>query len=174
LETNGRSAQSENRGKVPDASYQNFSSDTAITQALERLASNLRQWLDFRLEEERRTIDIRVEKVSSVKAAQLTQKKLKDSQEWIQLEQQRLKLQKQKTDQIKSCLLWLGRWLGSGFSGVCFYFICLLIYVALGTMLGINLPSKIACLDAKSICFLLRLDKSKVVIPHENQKPRYK
>jgi hypothetical protein len=93
----------------------------------------------------------------------------------VQIQEQRAKLQQQRTEQVKVTLLWFGRWLSSGVSGVMFYFICLLVYVSLGFIAGVNFPSLIVCHSRKEFCYQLRWDKSKVVIPSEyNQQPRQK
>ncbi|WP_242055026.1 hypothetical protein [Nostoc flagelliforme] len=65
---------------------------------------------------------------------------------------------------MKSTLLWFGRWLSSGFSGVMFYLFCLVVYLSIGFIFGVNFPSVIACPDTKSFCYQLRWNKSQVFI----------
>lgn len=143
----------------------------AFFREADAIAARIREWNARRVEQQfaalERTIDLRVEKASEALAVQLAQKKLKASTEWVQTQQQRLLFWQQVTDQFKSCFLWFGRWLGSGFSGICFYMTSVIVYVALGTFFGVNLPTRIACPNAKSPCYLLRWDKSSVVLPSQ-------
>jgi hypothetical protein len=97
----------------------------------------------------------------------LAYQKLKDSQQWVQTQEKRVQLQKEKIHQLKLNLLWFGGWIGSGTSGSTFYLVGLLIFTSLGFWFGVNYPSVIACPNTKSYCYHLRLDKTKVVIPSD-------
>jgi hypothetical protein len=82
--------------------------------------------------------------------------------------QRQLQIRQQQIDQLKKSLLWLGSWIGSGNSAILFYLVSLVIYLTLGTAVGVNLPDGIACNGgAKSACYQLRWDKSKVVLPQQ-------
>ncbi|GAX38991.1 hypothetical protein [Nodularia sp. NIES-3585] len=96
--------------------------------------------------------------------------KLERLQAWNEAQESRKKLRKQRSEQFKSNLFWFGQWLGSGRSGIFVYSISLLSFMAGGGIAMINLPSAIACPQVESLCYLLRLDKSTVILPEEIQK----
>jgi hypothetical protein len=67
-------------------------------------------------------------------------------------------------------LIFFGRWIASGRSGWLFYICSFGFFFALGLVLGINSPSVIACPNMQNYCYLLRLDKNKVIIPKTQNK----
>jgi hypothetical protein len=124
------------------------------------IAQRIREWNEYRLEQQiadqKRTIDVQIEKASNTKATD----KLKKSKAWLELRQQRF-------ERFKGFLFWLGGWVGSGRSGIFTYAITITA-VALGSvMIGINTPSTIPCPDKKSYCYQLRIDKNQVILPEQ-------
>jgi hypothetical protein len=96
------------------------------------------------------------------------ERRLVSNQQWVKIQQRQLQLRQQQIDQLKKSLMWLGSWIGSGNSAILFYLVSLVIYLTLGTAIGVNLPDSIACNGgAKSACYQLRWDKSKVVLPEQ-------
>jgi hypothetical protein len=93
--------------------------------------------------------------------------KLNESQQWIEAQQKQTKLRSQRSQQFRVNLIHFARWIGSGWSGWLFYLGSSGIYISLGFALGVNFPSVIACPNTKSYCYLLRLDKTTVVIPSD-------
>ncbi|BAY66763.1 hypothetical protein NIES22_69070 (plasmid) [Calothrix brevissima NIES-22] len=93
--------------------------------------------------------------------------KLNESQQWIEVEQKRSQLRRQRSHELRVNLIHFARWLCSGWSGWLFYLIWFAIFSSLGFALGLNLPSAIACRSTKSFCYLLRLDKETVIIPSD-------
>jgi hypothetical protein len=93
--------------------------------------------------------------------------KLNESQQWIEVEQKRSQLRRQRSHELRVNLIHFAHWLCSGWSGWLFYLIWFAIFSSLGFTLGINFPSVIACSNTNSFCYLLRLDKTKVVIPSD-------
>ncbi len=107
---------------------------------------------------EKRTIDIRVEEISEAKAVELLAQKLKASKDWVK-----------QTDQAMLTLLRLGRWFGSGFSGLIFYFLSVIAFGVWFYAAGINNPPVIGCQNQKTLCYQLRWDKSKILILEKTQ-----
>ena len=107
---------------------------------------------------EKRTIDIRVEEISEAKAVELLAQKLKASKDWVK-----------QTDQAMLTLLRLGRWVGSGFSGILFYFVSIVAFGVWIYAAGINNPPVIGCQNQKTLCYQLRWDKSKILILEKTQ-----
>jgi len=106
--------------------------------------------------QEKKTLTIQAEKISDVKC----QEKLKASEAWILIQHKRF-------EQIKGFLLWTGGWLTTGFPGLAFYLVSMVVFSTVVYSAGINRPSKIACESVKSDCYLLRLDKTQVVLPEQ-------
>lgn len=87
-----------------------------------------------------------------------------------------LEQQQQQIEQGKRVLLWLATgaksnlaWLGGRFlSGVAkapWYWTTVVAYSLLGFTIGINRPPIIGCLDVQSDCYLLRWNKTEVILP---------
>jgi hypothetical protein len=93
--------------------------------------------------------------------------KLNESQQWIEAQQKQAKLRSQRSQQFKVNLIYFARWIGSGWSGWSLYLISLGIFTSLAFTFGVNFPAFVACPNTKSYCYLLRWDKSKIVIPSD-------
>ncbi|MEA5605209.1 hypothetical protein [Nostoc sp. UHCC 0252] len=93
--------------------------------------------------------------------------KLNESQQWIEAQQKQAKLRSQRSQQFKVNLIYFARWIGSGWSGWSLYLITLGIFTSLAFTFGVNFPAFVACPNTKSYCYLLRWDKSKIVIPSD-------
>ncbi|MDZ7965858.1 MAG: hypothetical protein RM368_12920 [Nostoc sp. DedSLP03] len=136
------------------------------------VAQRIREWNEYRLKQEiaaqKRTIDIQIDKASDTKAIQIAQQHLKGSTQWVQLEQQRQKLNKQRFEQFKEFVFWLGGWVGSGRSGI-FFFICGVLISATATaVVIINLPTFLSCPNSKSLCYQvyqMRFNNQSVILP---------
>ncbi|MBD2596055.1 hypothetical protein H6G74_17230 [Nostoc spongiaeforme FACHB-130] len=101
--------------------------------------------------------------------------KLNESQQWIEAEQKRSELRRQRSQQFRINLIHFARWVGSGWSGWLIYLGSFVTTLCIGYAVGINSPSAIACPNTKSYCYLLRLNKETVVFPSpkpQQQKPQ--
>ncbi|MBE8971258.1 hypothetical protein IQ277_35230 [Nostocales cyanobacterium LEGE 12452] len=138
------------------------------TAALEQFAAELREWFDFRLEQERQTIEIQALKASDAKATRLAAHKLENLQAWNEAQESRKKLRKQRSEQCKSNLFWFGQWIGSGRSGI-FFFICGVLISTTATAVAIiNLPTFLSCPNSKSLCYQvyqMRFNNKSVILP---------
>ncbi|MCC5640020.1 hypothetical protein LC593_30165 [Nostoc sp. CHAB 5844] len=88
-------------------------------------------------------------------------------QAWIEAQQERSQINKERFEKFKSNLFWFGRWFSCGRSSIFFYIVGMSIFAMLGFLGGINTPSSIACKKVKSACHFMRLDKTQVVLPHQ-------
>ncbi|MBC1222416.1 hypothetical protein GNF09_21455 [Nostoc sp. UCD120] len=124
------------------------------------IAQRVREWNEYRLEQEiadqKRTIDLKIEKASDVKAVE----KLKKSKEWLKHRQQRF-------EKVKELLFWIGAWVGSGRSGTLFFLSGIVTFATLGLIAGLNWPTTIACKSGSGGCYLLRFDKKTVILPQQ-------
>jgi hypothetical protein len=93
--------------------------------------------------------------------------KLKASAKWTQAERQRLQLIQQKWEKRKALVLWLVQRIWMGKTGIAFYIVSAFIFIMMGGIWLINSPESIVCPDRKSLCFLLRWDKSSVILPEQ-------
>ncbi|MBW4559196.1 MAG: hypothetical protein KME59_25420 [Trichormus sp. ATA11-4-KO1] len=143
----------------------------AFFREADAIAQRIREWNEYRLEQEiaakKRTLDIEVEKTSDAKAVKLAYQKLETLQAWNEAQSERKKLREQRSEQFKSNVFWFGSWIGSGKSGIFFFICAILIFAVLGLMGGLNWPTTIACKTDSGGCYLLRWNKSTVVLPHQ-------
>lgn len=126
------------------------------------LAQRVRERFDYQLkleiEQRERTIDIQIDKASDEKANRLATQKLKRMQAWAEA-----------SEQLKANVFWVCQWLTYGNSGILFFLSGLFIFSGLGFLGGINTPTSIVCKNSKSLCYLLRMDKTQVVLPEQTK-----
>ncbi|MBG1269765.1 hypothetical protein F8S12_26990 [Nostoc sp. WHI] len=142
------------------------------TAALEQFATELREWFDFRLEQERQTIEIQAVKTSDAKATRLAAHKLEKLQAWNEAQLERQKLRHKQFEQFKGFVFWLGGWVGSGRSGIFFFISAMLASATFAGVSIINLPTNLSCPDPKSLCYLvyqMRFNNKSVILPQQTK-----
>lgn len=97
----------------------------------------------------------------------LAYQKLSKLQAWNETQEIRRKLRKGRSEQFKSNLFWFGQWVGSGRSGIFMYLVCAVVCLTGGLMWGMNTPRAISCPKQQSLCYLLRLNKTSVILPEQ-------
>jgi len=97
--------------------------------------------------------------------------KLKKDEEWVQTEAKRMFLVEKRNKRIRKIVSGILVWLTHGGVGAFVYFFSITFCAFVGAMVASNLPPKIACDDKFGPCYLLRFDKSTVVLP-ENEDER--
>ncbi|WP_341531421.1 hypothetical protein WKK05_37570 (plasmid) [Nostoc sp. UHCC 0302] len=90
-------------------------------------------------------------------------------QAWNEAQIERQKLRHKRFEQCKEFLFWIGGWVGSGRSGVFFFFCGIFSFGALGLIGGINWPTTIVCKSYSGGCHLLRFNKSTVIFPQQTK-----
>lgn len=85
----------------------------------------------------------------------------------MKLEKKRFEFQEKCTENLKSTFLWLIKKFFSGWVGILVYGGSASVALVFGALWGINTPSSIPCPSKSSLCYQLRFNKSKVLLPEE-------
>lgn len=109
-----------------------------------------------RVEKECRTIDVRVNQEAADKAPQLASKMLKDNQEWVAKETERLQLAQQNDELARKWLSWCLDVFGRSANTTVFFILWGVFTAFLGWSGGINTPLKITCSTRTSLCYQVR------------------
>lgn len=105
-----------------------------------------------KVEQEKRTIDLRVEQASDAKALEL----LKTNQQWVQSQAKRLQLFKQRNEQYRQWLTWLFYLIGRNLNTWMFFVVWTVAIGTWGWIGGINTPNGIFCPTRSSLCYSAR------------------
>jgi len=128
---------------------------------LEELAGITGQVIDKlvtqRVEQECRTIDVRVNQEAADKAPQLASKMLQDNQDWVANEAERLQLAQQNDERARKWLSWCLDVFGRSANTTVFFVLWGVVTAFLGWSGGINTPLKITCSTRTSLCYQVRL-----------------
>ena len=143
---------------------------------MEELAGIVGQVVDKlvtqRVEQERRTIDVRVDTASEAKAPQLATQMLKDNKEWVASEAQRLILKQQKDEQFRKSWDWFMSIIGRFANTTVFFVVWGVVAAASGWIGGINTPLSVICSNRTSLCYQARIRAVKSVSADMPPKPQ--
>jgi Flp pilus assembly protein TadB len=107
---------------------------------------------------------VKVQEAAEVKASELLSEKVQHSQQLLQLERERAKVQRERVDNLKKFLFQAGVQL----SRTPVALVIMLVCAIAGLVLGLNLlPTAVACKSVDSLCYHLRFNKETTVAPEK-------
>ncbi len=113
--------------------------------------------VEQQLAEERHTIDIRIDQSLALKAPQLAAQMVKDNQDWVATERERIQLEYENDERKRKWLNWFLGVVGRSANTTVFFVLWGVVTAGWGWAGGINTPMKITCSTRTSLCYQVRI-----------------